>query len=112
MQRIWEMGLLNKRLNREQLTVEKMIDIYCRKNHGLLETRCPECEDLLAFAREKIQRCPFGENKPVCAKCEIHCYKQEMKEAIKKVMRFSGPRMIVKHPLLTLLHIKDSQRRK
>ena len=100
----------NKRLEREQLTVEKMIDIYCRKFHHSQERKCTECEKLWEYSNNRIIKCQFGATKPVCAKCKVHCYKPEMREAIKKVMRYSGPRMLLRHPVLTFYHITDSRR--
>lgn len=104
-------GLESKRLKRELFTVEKMIGIYCRRVHHTRGGRCPECEKLYAYAGERIARCKFGADKPACAKCPIHCYKPEMKEAIKKVMRYAGPRMLTRHPVLAWHHLIDSKRK-
>lgn len=90
-----------KRLEEE--TVSKMIEIYCREVHGSSKGKlCPECSDLLAYARKRIEKCPYGEEKPVCSKCKIHCYKPEMREKIRAVMRYSGPKMLIRSPLLTI----------
>ena len=48
---------------------------------------------------------PFGVNKPVCSECKIHCFKPEMRSQIKEVMRFAGPRMNFKHPVLAIHHL-------
>ncbi|WP_081580526.1 MULTISPECIES: nitrous oxide-stimulated promoter family protein [unclassified Dehalobacter] len=100
----------SKRRRRERVTVEKMINIYCKKTHTPQNRRCEDCERLYKYSSKKIEQCMFGENKPVCARCKIHCYKLEMRVEIKKVMRYSGPRMLFKHPILTLYHIIDSKR--
>ena len=34
-----------------------------------------------------------------------HCYKPEMRERIRQVMRYSGPRMITKHPVAAIRHL-------
>ncbi len=98
----------NRRLNREKLTVHKMIRLYCRKNDhsddGLL---CQDCQRLLDYAILRIDNCPFGLEKPTCANCSIHCYQSEMRERIRQVMRFSGPRMLLYHPYLAIMHLKD-----
>ncbi|MFA6807949.1 MAG: nitrous oxide-stimulated promoter family protein [Eubacteriales bacterium] len=99
----------NRRI-REKTTVEKMINIYCKKNHSTHNVRCHDCEELYQYSIGKIEKCIFGENKPVCSKCKINCYKPDMREAIKKVMRFSGPKMLFKHPILTLYHLIDSKK--
>ena len=82
-------------------TVQKMLLIYCRDVHGKSNQLCPECLKLLDYAKQRMDKCVYGGNKPVCSKCPVHCYKPEMREAVKKVMRYSGPRMLWKSPILT-----------
>jgi hypothetical protein len=91
------------RTEREIQTVRKMIDIYC--HHGGGKTLCEECLALCAYAEQRVEKCPFGEEKPACGQCPIHCYKPQMKEKIGRVMRFSGPKMIYRHPVLALRHL-------
>ncbi len=43
--------------------------------------------------------------KTKCHKCPVHCYSQDMREKIREVMRFSGPRMMFYHPLEALRYI-------
>jgi hypothetical protein len=88
----------------EKRTFEAMIEIYCRRNHGA-EPLCSECRNLYDYAVARLDKCPFGENKPACKNCTVHCYSPEKREKIKDVMRFSGRRMLRKHPYLTLLHL-------
>jgi len=85
-------------------TVGKMIELYCRGHHGSKDSLCAECGGLLAYVKGRLEKCPFKENKPWCSKCTVHCYKPDMKEKIKAVMRYSGPRMIWRHPILTGKH--------
>jgi hypothetical protein len=68
---------------------------------------CSACEDVGSYANRKIDKCPFHEAKPVCADCRIHCYGSAMRDQIKDIMRYSGPRIIVHHPWLATLHILD-----
>lgn len=90
----------------EEKTVSKMIEIYCRKAHdSKSNTLCPNCSKLLDYAGDRIEHCPHGERKPVCAKCKVHCYKPLMRTEIKKVMRYSGPKMIYKSPFLSLRYL-------
>ncbi len=93
-----------KRL-REQTVVREMILLYCKKNHPGKEHPCPECQELIDYAQERSARCPFMETKTFCANCKVHCYKPEMRERIRKVMRFSGPRMLFYHPLMAIWHL-------
>lgn len=99
------------RMVRESKTVEAMINIYCRRQHGTQATLCPECSELLAYARERLDKCPFQEGKTTCANCPIHCYRPAMRERIRAVMRYAGPRMLPRHPILTLFHFIDGLRK-
>jgi len=89
----------------ERKTVGKMIYIYCAAKHGTSEALCANCAELNKYAQIKLERCRFGEDKPTCQKCMVHCYKPEMKIRIQEVMRFSGPRMILRSPVLAAKHL-------
>jgi hypothetical protein len=101
-------ALLTGRLLREQKTVEAMIRLYCRANHGAVHL-CAECAGLLEYAGQRLRRCPYGQQKPTCLHCVIHCYRPEMKERIRKVMRYAGPRIMFRHPLLAMRHLIDER---
>lgn len=91
---------------REKKVVSLMIRLYCRKNHGMKKGElCPECRELTAYATSRSDHCPFMETKTFCSNCRVHCYKPEMREKIRKVMRFSGPRMIMYHPVMAVRHV-------
>ena len=96
---------------REKETVSLMIAIYCRKKHGSKEL-CPECAALEAYARQRSDKCPFMETKTFCSNCKVHCYKKDMREKIREVMRFSGPRMIFYHPVMAIRHVIESKKEK
>jgi hypothetical protein len=57
----------------------------------------------------RLNRCPFGQDKPTCATCPIHCYKPKLRERIREVMRFAGPRMLWRHPILAIRHVLDGR---
>jgi len=92
------------RVAREKRTIRAMIEIYCRGRHEAAEALCPECQGLLVYAFRRLSCCPFGPQKTACAQCPIHCYKPEMRQRVKEVMRYAGPRMLYRHPILALLH--------
>ncbi len=71
---------------------------------------CPSCEALRVYARQRLQKCPFQEGKPTCAKCPVHCYKQDTRQEIRAVMRYAGPRMLYRHPKMALWHLFDGRR--
>jgi len=100
------------RIAREKRTIRAMIHIYCRDHHGSSGELCPECADLLDYARGRLDRCPFGAKKPPCADCPVHCYKPAMRDRVRRVMRYAGPRMIFKHPILAVLHMLDGRRQR
>jgi hypothetical protein len=95
----------NRRQTREWQTVNVMIEIYCRDQHGA--GPCSACEELRNYVKLRLERCRFGEEKPTCARCPVHCYQRERRDQIKTVMRYSGPRMVWAHPWLSLRHLLD-----
>ena len=95
------------RLDREKKTVLMMIGLFCRLKHNTEAGLCAECEDMAAYASERLARCPFGETKPACSKCEVHCYQPAYRERIRAIMRFSGPRMLLYHPGFLISHYLD-----
>ncbi len=97
-------------MNLELRTVAAMIRIYCRAHHGAAGALCPDCAELLAYAGKRIEKCPFGYDKPVCNKCTVHCYKAAMREQIRVVMRYAGPRMLWHYPILAVRHLIRSKR--
>lgn len=104
------MNVESKR-QREKETVSFMIALYCRKKHGG-KVLCPECAALDAYARMRSDKCPFMETKTFCSNCKVHCYKPEMREKIREVMRFSGPRMLFYHPVMAIRHVAETQKEK
>ena len=94
----------------EKMTIEEMVRIYCRAEHGA--EMCEECNNTLAYCFARIDKCVFGQDKPACNKCTVHCYSTKMREKVKAIMRFSGPKMIYKHPYLAIVHLVKEKRKK
>lgn len=130
---------LKRKREREQEIVSQMIALYCKGNHsahrsapprerggemqqvrkgaplrewGSGERRdlCPECAELEAYAHARSERCPFMEEKTFCSNCTVHCYRPEMRERIRTVMRYAGPRMLFHQPVMAIRHTIESQR--
>ena len=95
----------------EKKTLEQMIQLFCESKHRSKDSLCSECSELRDYAQTRLDHCPFGDNKPVCRKCEVHCYKPEMRERVSNVMRFAGPRMLTKHPASAVRHLLHTLRR-
>ena len=90
----------------ELKTLQRMLQIYCSGQHKNAPVElCNDCRQLLEYARQRLDKCPYGENKPVCAQCRVHCYKPEQREAVRQVMRYSGPRMLRRSPVLTVRYL-------
>lgn len=105
------MDVQSKR-QREKEMVGAMITLYCRKKHGTGKGLCPECESLLEYACRRSDCCPFMETKTFCSNCKVHCYRPEMRQKIREVMRFAGPRMLFVHPVAAVRHMIESRREK
>ena len=113
-------ALRDPRLARERHTIAAMIEAYCFGVHAAEEGAraayeagepCADCEELLAYASQRLERCPYGGEKPACAKCPIHCYQARRRAEVKAVMRYAGPRMMLRHPYLGLRHWLDGLRK-
>ena len=104
------MSAKSPRIAREGKTVEVMISLYCQRYHHNNKL-CAECVELANYALERLKKCPFREGKTICAKCPVHCYQPLMREKIRAVMRYAGPCMTYRHPILALFHIIDRMRK-
>lgn len=101
-----------KRL-REKKMVADMIALYCRKNHDTAKGKlCADCRALLEYAHARSDKCPFMETKTFCSNCRVHCYKPDMREHIRAVMRYAGPRMLFHHPIAAVRHVIATKREK
>ena len=107
------------RIADEKKVVALMIRMYCRRhcrqqghngktdqiNRTDTSLLCPECATLLDYALRRLDSCRFGNGKPSCRKCPVHCYRADMRERIRTVMRWAGPRMIFRHPIAATRHL-------
>ena len=91
------------RIEREKQTVRMMIGLYCRHHLGL-ETVPEEYERLADYACRRLDHCRYGEGKTSCKKCSTHCYAPKEREAIRRIMRWTGPRMFFYAPMAAIRH--------
>lgn len=91
--------------------MEAMLGIFCRDHHGGTDGLCGDCTRLRLYAHQRLDTCPFQEQKPVCNRCEVHCYSVPRREQVRQVMRYAGPRMPLRHPWLAFRHMLDKLRR-
>jgi hypothetical protein len=100
------------RLAREHETMRHMVGLYCRAHHASDGSRpCPRCAEFLDYAARRLGKCPYGEDKPTCANCPVHCYKAAPREFARQIMRYAGPRMLSRHPYLAIRHLLDGRRK-
>ncbi len=92
----------------EHRTIKAMTQIYCSDHHKQepkMDKLCDDCREFVDFAGFRLSKCPYGQIKPVCQHCPIHCYKKDMKEKARIIMRYGGPRMLLKHPIMAIRHL-------
>lgn len=103
-----------KRREREKRTVSQMVALYCADNHKTAqknetsyagEALCAQCKALDDYAVLRTARCRKMDVKTSCEQCENHCYAPEMRQRVRAVMRYSGPRMLTKHPIAAIRHL-------
>jgi len=54
---------------------------------------CEECRELLVYAEQRRVRCT-KDPKPACKDCDTHCYRPAMRQKVRDVMRYAGPRAV------------------
>jgi hypothetical protein len=95
---------------REFAMIAAMLQMYWRAHHDERDAAfCADCAELHDYARRRLERCVFGDAKPTCANCTVHCYKASMRERVRQVMRWAGPRMVWRHPVLAVRHMIDGR---
>lgn len=93
-----------RKIDKEKRILIVMIKIYCRKKHRSQDL-CEECRALLNYALNRLNHCRYGVNKGFCNHCPSPCYNQANQAKIRKVMGFSGPRLIFYHPVMVIRHL-------
>ena len=99
------------RVAREKHAIECMIALHCRDMHGTRGEICPDCRDMLDYSLKRLEACKLLPDKPTCARCPVHCFNPAMRHRVRAVMRYAGPRMIFRHPVMTLMHVLDGLNR-
>ncbi|MCL1143572.1 nitrous oxide-stimulated promoter family protein [Shewanella gaetbuli] len=100
-------SLLSGKLLFEFQTISAMVEIYCKAHHcnKPQNSLCESCDEFLAYAETRLDRCPYGQEKPTCNKCPVHCYKPKMKQKAREIMIYAGPRMLLPHPIMAIKHL-------
>lgn len=104
--------LRERELKKDELTLVAMAGIYCHGHRHISENGlCKECSEAITYALERTKRCPH-EHKGTCDTCTIQCYKPAMRAEIRKIMAYSGPRMLFRHPAMAIRHLVKKHRSK
>ncbi|MBO5588398.1 MAG: nitrous oxide-stimulated promoter family protein [Anaerovibrio sp.] len=99
------MDKVQHKREQELATVTEMIGIFCHDIHKTDgEHLCHECQDLLDYVKKRVAVCPRMGEKTFCSACNTHCYAPNRRERIRMIMRYSGPKMMFRSPLLAIKH--------
>jgi MOSC domain-containing protein YiiM len=102
---------LSRRIRRELHTITTMVKMYCRDHHQPPIVPCLTCQKLIDYAEKRVLHCPFAWEKPTCLNCAVHCFKSDIRNQVRAVMRYAGPKMLLRHPVLAAFHFIDGRRR-
>lgn len=94
----------------DQATLVAIGKIYCSAHHGADGCSkacglCPECTSVIEYALAKTQRCP-NNHEGNCKDCPIHCYNGAMRDAVRAMMSYAAPRMLLRHPVMTMRYLR------
>ncbi len=99
------------RIEREKQMLPDMIALYCHGRHGTKKGElCEDCRRLQGYALSRLEHCKFGNDKTFCSQCPVHCYKPDMREKIRDVMKYAGPRSLFHHPIAGAAHAVSTMR--
>lgn len=95
-------------------TLALFVRIYCDGNHADLAraphtsdaqragvypdgapTLCADCSEHLAYGEARRVFCTL-DPKPFCAHCEVHCFKDSERAWNRQMMRYAGPRSLLR----------------
>lgn len=65
---------------------------------------------MFVYAQKRLDKCVFGEEKPACKQCLVHCYQPAKREEMKQIMRWAGLRMLWRYLILTVRYFIDDKR--
>ncbi len=112
---------LDGKKNKDLRVLANFISIFCRENHRaeakdilpIKDARlrnslgnkdlelCKDCRRLLNHGIAMLLLCPY-DPKPMCKKCQTHCYAPGYRKRIREVMRFSSL-YLIKHGRIDLM---------
>lgn len=102
---------MSEQIEQKIKLVGKMMSLYCKKHHrpnnngGL----CEDCENLQQYSAQRNRNCKNQNS--FCAHCTSPCYAAEKRVQMRKVMKFSGPRIALYHPFWVGKHMIETRRK-
>jgi len=94
---------------RDRKAIELMLRLYCKNKHQPSNSLCSACRDLLEYAHGRLDHCKYYPRKKACSKCASPCYKPSVRQEMREVMRYAGPRLLYTHPIVALRHLVASK---
>ncbi len=98
---------------KDRRTLQAIGRIYCQGNHAErgkdVAGMCSECGAAIEQTLARAEACPHG-HEGNCQDCATPCQRGEAQERIKAIMRYAAPRMLVRHPLMTLEYLRKKVR--
>lgn len=92
------------KIDSQKRIVRNMISLYSRHTTGTYKLN-GSYKELAEYCERRLDHCYWGNKKPSCKNCSIHCYNKAKREEIKKIMKWAGPRMIIYHPIQAIRHL-------
>lgn len=112
MMEVWtDLKPVQDRREKERRLLSCMVAYYCRKNHGNRVRLCPECADVDRFIRQRCH-CPRQEATRLCRSCPAQCGRPELKEKLRRMVRYACPRMLFRHPVTVSRYVAAARREK
>lgn len=95
-----------RRAKKHQI-MKQMTALYCRGHKHQLDENgeCADCDLLLRYSLSRTQRCPYIEKTLFCSNCPTPCYRPDMKEKMRVMMKYSGPRLFFRRPITVIWHV-------
>lgn len=102
----------NTHVDKDRQTLEAIGRIFCSAHHNEArdsEGLCPSCRATIDATLERAAACPYG-HETNCEDCRVHCQRGEAQARIREIMRYSAPRMAVRHPLMTMEYLRKKRK--
>lgn len=97
---------------REKKMISQMIALYCHRNHHTRGAPLSRVRGAERLRPRPLRALPVHGDEDLLRQLPRARYKPDMREKIRAVMRFSGPRMIFYHPVAAIRHVVETKREK